>query len=193
MTATAYPLCWPAQFPRKQYRENSRFKTSLNTAIANVQDSLRKFATDSGKKLEQLVVSSNVTLGVSKPADPAVAVWFSWDGLQICIPVDRYATVEANLQAIHHIIEARRVELRHGTIALVRASFTGFVALPAPKGQRTWREVLDISGGSPLTEQVITDAFRRAASKAHPDRGGTTADMQAVNAARDAAMKEIGK
>ena len=53
----------------------------------------------------------------------------------MCIPVDRYNSVEANLQAIHHIIEARRVELRHGTLALVRASFTGFKALPAPAGQ----------------------------------------------------------
>ena len=31
--------------------------------------------------------------------------------------------------AIHHIIEARRVELRHGTLALVRATFAGFLAL----------------------------------------------------------------
>jgi hypothetical protein len=30
----------------------------------------------------------------------------------ICIAVDRYLTVEGNLQAIHHIIEARRTYAR---------------------------------------------------------------------------------
>lgn len=42
---------------------------------------LRKFADDSGKKLVDLSISSNVTLGVAAPADPGVAVWFTWDGL----------------------------------------------------------------------------------------------------------------
>jgi hypothetical protein len=63
----------------------------------------------------------HASLGASRPSDPGVAVWFTWDGLGVCIAVDRYQTVEANLQAIHHIIEARRTELRHGTLALVRA------------------------------------------------------------------------
>src|SRR5512146_2624661 len=125
----AYPLTWPPQFPRAKAREKGAFKTSLAGALGNVQDSLRRFAADSGKKLDQLVISSNVTLGVQRPDDPGVAVWFVWDGMQVCIAVDRYATVEGNLQAIHHIIEARRVELRHGTLALVRATFTGFLSL----------------------------------------------------------------
>src|SRR5690606_25492676 len=117
---------------------------SLSAALANVEDSLRRFAADSGKKIEGLVISSNVSLGDRRPADPGVAVWFSWDGMQICIPVDRYTSVEANLQAIHHVIEARRTELRHGTLALVRATFQGFRSLPAPAGEskRSWREIL---------------------------------------------------
>src|SRR4028119_2360758 len=117
MNPTAYPLTWPSQFPRARSRENGAFKTPPETAIKNVQKSLELFAKDSGKKLEGLVISSNVTLGQSKPADPGVSVWFTWDGLQVCVPVDRYHTVASNLQAFHHIIEARRVELRHGTLA----------------------------------------------------------------------------
>jgi len=129
MTITAYPLSWPPQFPRAKAREKGRFSTTLAGALKNVQSSLDLFAKDSGKKLDSLIISSNVTLGAHKPADAGVAVWFSWDGLQVCIAVDRYSSVEGNLQAIHHIIEARRVELRHGTLALVRATFQGFLAL----------------------------------------------------------------
>lgn len=192
MTATAYPLTWPSQFPRKQHPERGAFKTALTAALKNVQDSLRRFAADSGKKVDGLVISSNVTLGVQKPADAGVAVWFTWDGLQVCIPVDRYQTVEANLQAIHHIIEARRVELRHGTLALVRATFQGFVALPAPAAgaKRHWREVLGFPTDYRVSAELVKERYRARASSAHPDKGGTTAEMTELNRARDDALKE---
>jgi hypothetical protein len=186
MAATAFPLTWPSQFPRKQYREGGAFKTGLPAALKNVQDSLRKFAVDSGKRIEGLVISSNVTLGVNRPADPGVAVWFTWDGLQVCIAVDRYSSVESNLQAIHHIIEARRVELRHGTLALVRATFTGFAALPAPAGSNWW-DVLSLPRDADAA--AINAAWRRLSSQHHPDRGGSAEQMALINTARDAALK----
>lgn len=132
MTTSAYPLSWPPGFPRTKHREKGRFETTLSKALNNVQDSLRRFSSDSGKVLTGLVISSNYSLGVERPDDPGVSVWFTWDGLQVCIPVDRYSSVASNLQAIHHVVEARRVELRHGTLALVRASFTGVRCAAAP-------------------------------------------------------------
>jgi hypothetical protein len=188
MSATAFPLNWPNAFPRAKTRERGAFKTTLAGALKNVDDSLRKFATDSGKKLDAVVMSSNVTLGVQNPADPGVAVWFTWDGLGVCIAVDRYERVESNLQAIHHIIEARRVELRHGTLALVRATFTGFLALPAPAGSH-WTEVLSLPKDA--KREDVKAAYRRLASAAHPDKpGGSHERMAALNAAQEAALKE---
>lgn len=190
MTANAFPLTWPSQFPRAKYRENGKFKTALPNAIKNVQTSLRGFASDSGKKLENLVISSNVSLGNESPADPGVAVWFVWDGLQVCIPVDRYYSVASNLQAIHHILEARRVELRHGTLALVRATFTGFLSLPAPAGKH-WTEVLSLPKDAKRDD--VRAAYRRLASAAHPDRpGGSHERMAELNRAQDEALKETG-
>jgi hypothetical protein len=182
MTATAYPLTWPATIPRSKEREKGKFQTTLAGALKNVDTSLQRFANDSGKDLTNIVISSNVTLGVMRPDDPGVAIWFTWDGLALCIPVDRYTSVEGNLQAIHHIIEARRVELRHGTLALVRATFTGFAALPAPAG-RSWWEVLEVSRTASKDE--ITQAYRRAAMQAHPDRGGSHDKMSELTRARD--------
>lgn len=189
MTATAFPLSWPSQFPRSKLPEAGRFKTTLASALKNVQDSLRLFATDSGKKLDGLVISSNVTLGVQRPTDSGVAVWFTWDGLQVCIAVDRYKSVESNLQAIHHIIEARRVELRHGTLALVRATFQGFLSLPGPTGKRPWREVLEF-GNTPANTDQINQHYRILAKDYHPDKGGDPAKMAELNVARDEALKE---
>jgi hypothetical protein len=186
MTPSAYPLAWPAGFPRAKWAESGKFKTALPAAIKNVQSSLNLFAKDSGKTLQSVVISSNCTLGVDNPSDPGVAVYFTWDGLSVCIPVDRYKSVASNLQAIHHIIEARRVELRHGTLALVRATFQGFVALPAPKS--CW-DILGIAPGS--SKEQIETAYRSLARKAHPDTGGSDAAMAELNDAKGRALKEI--
>jgi hypothetical protein len=189
---TPYPLAWPENMARfKGGRQPGAFKTTLAGAMTNVKDSLRRFGADSDKPVTEVVISSNVTLGENNPADPGVAIWFKWDGLSVCIPVDRYSKVEANLQAIHHIIEARRTELRHGTLALVRATFTGFAALPLP-GKRSWRAVLGIAEGTQVTKSVIETFYRDAARRAHPDAGGTNDQMAQLNTARDAALKEIG-
>lgn len=193
--AEAYPLSWPDGFPRSKSREPGRFKTALPAALKNVQDSLRLFGVDSGHSVSNVILSSNVTLGQNKPTDPGVAAWFLWDGEQRCIPVDRYASVEANLQAIHLIVEARRVELRHGTLALVRATFKGFTpALPAPGAKRPWREVFDFfpSDGPQITREVIESRYRRLASIRHPDKpAGSHEAMAELNRARDEALREI--
>jgi hypothetical protein len=158
-----------------------------------VVHSVQLFATDTNKRVESLVISSNVTLGVERPSDPGVAVWFVWDGMQVCIAVDRYAKVEDNLQAIHHIVEARRTEMRHGGLHIVRATFRGFTALPAPK-RRSWREVLSVDGTVPDHGCRESKAATALLAKArHPDSPGGSHDaMTELNTAKSEALKEIG-
>lgn len=184
MAISAYPLAWPQSFPRTRRREPSRFNTTIAGALGNVQTSVHRFARDSRKSLDNLVISSNVTLGIDRPADPGVAIWFTWDSMQVCIPIDRYSSVESNLQAIHHIIEARRVELRHGTLELVRATFRGFL-LAAPTG-RPWWEVLGVPERAPISD--VKTAYRKRVSAVHPDRGGDESAMAEVNAAYEQAQ-----
>lgn len=193
MTPTAFLLTWPATMPRTKTPVKSQFRTSLNGALSNVRDSLFSFSRDSGKKIDGLVISSNVTLGENKPTDPGVAVWFTWDGLSVCIAVDRYPRVEDNLQAIHHVIEARRTELRHGGLHIVRATFTGFAALPAPAAARSWREVLGFHTTQQPGKSAIDNAWRELARKAHPDAGGSDTAMAELNQARANALKETGE
>ena len=118
----AYPLQWPSGFPRwKNGRGSGTFKTNFETALRNVKKSLELFAKDSGKKIVDPVLSSNIDFNPltintgTRPTDPGVAVWFSWDGLQVCIPVDRYDTPAANPAGdpSHHRSEARRAAPRH--------------------------------------------------------------------------------
>lgn len=180
-----YPLSWPPGFPRAAKREKGAFRTTLAQALENVRRSLTLFGQDSGKPVSGITISSNVTLGINNPEDPGVAVWFIWEEMQLCIPVDRYASTAANLQAVHHVLEARRTELRHGTLALVRATFSGFKALPAPD----WRSVLNVRGN--VTIEAAEAAYKLMARSVHPDKGGSQEEMVRVNAAIEAARKEL--
>lgn len=187
-----YPLQWPENWPRTQRPGSSQFKTSLSKALNNVHDAVRLFASDSGKKVENVVISSNVTLGQQRPADPGVAIYFSWDGISTCIAVDRYSKVEDNLQAIYHCIEAERTKLRHGGINLVRAAFRGYAALPPPSSsQRSWYDILGIAGTEDI--EKIEEIYREKAKKAHPDNGGSAEAMAELNAAIKEARKLKGK
>lgn len=187
----AYPLHWPESWPRHKNPGTSQFKTSLAGALSNVEKSISAFSKDSGKKIESLVISSNVTLGSQRPADAGVALYFTWDGLQTCIAVDRYAKVEDNLQAIHHCLEAERTKLRHGGINLVRAAFRGYAALPPPTTSAAhWSDVLGVDRNASMEQ--IAAARNAKAKKAHPDAGGSADAMAAINEAYEQAKKERG-
>ena len=151
-----------------------------------MQTSLRLFTKDSGKALHGLVISSDYSLGNSSPGDPGVAVYFVWDAISVAIPVDRYDSIAANLTAVHHVIEARRTELRHGTLALVRATFAGFAALPAPP--LDWQAIL----GNPASLVDAEAAYRAKARAAHPDvPGGSHEAMASLNRAIAQARAEL--
>lgn len=194
MTIPAFPLHWPESLPRTERKASSQFRSTLSAALKNVKGSLELFGRDSGKAVTDIVLSSNV--GGIDPGtikDTGVAAWFTWDGEQRCIAVDRYPKPEDNLQAIHHIIEARRTEMRHGGLHIVRQTFKGFTALPAPPGAKSWREVLGFEPQREVARADIDRQYRALAAERHPDKaGGSEEAMAELNRARDAARRAVG-
>ena len=151
---TAYPLAWPHGIGRTEAnrRVSSQFKTALDPSLKNVTNSLRRFGEATGKAVGNIVISSNYTLGDRHPRDPGVAVWFIWDQAERCIAVVRYPKIEHNLQAIHHVLEARVTEARHGGLRIVQQTFTGFGALPPPTDRKSWWEVLGVRQSATMEE-----------------------------------------
>lgn len=176
---TAYPLQWPAGWPRTGGKESSRFKTTLAGALKELQDEVRLLGGTG------MVLSSNVTLGRERPADPGVVAYFFFEKQQVAVPCDRWHLVQDNVKAIALTINAMRGMERWGAKHMIRAMFQGFRALPAPEGD--WRGLL----GNPRTVAEAEAAFRDRAKAAHPDAGGSHERMAALTAAIAAARKEL--
>jgi len=193
MTVTAFPLHWPVERPRRpsHQRESSAFGTSM----AKARDALFKEVDLLGGR--NVVLSSNVPLRLDgRPyanfpaiADPAVAVYFTYREKPMCFACDRWNKVEDNMQAVRKTIEALRGIARWGTGDMLQAAFTGFTALPAPAAARDWQIVLELQGLLLPTREDIDQAYRRLASKHHPDKGGTAEKMAEINRARAEALQ----
>lgn len=185
-TVAPYPLQWPTGVPRtpSAKRISSPFRTDFEKAVRNVADSLRMFQRDAGVKISDVVLSTNVDLLNRNPADPGACAWFKMDEQFVAFGIDRFTKVEANIQAIHHIIEARRTELRYGGLAIVRQTFRAFIALPAPASEPWWA-ILGVPEDANVAQ--VDAAYRRLAAEHHPDRGGSAAKMAEINRARDEA------
>lgn len=188
-TPTEYPLAWPHNWPVNKRPSPSSFNTSLAGALKNVKKSLELLAKDSGKRVADIVVSSNVTLSSQSPSNAGVAVYFSWDGVQTCIPVDRYNKVACNLQAIHHVIEADRTKMRHGGLHLVRAAYEGVLKLDAPFNVAEWHAILGVSPEA--NKDIVHRAYKNLRSTAHPDKGGNADYFIEIQKAYDYYCNEV--
>lgn len=187
---TAYPLQWPAGIPRTRRRQAARFKLTMAGARHDLLYELQRL------KAKHVVISTNVPTrrdglpysNAKQPDDPGVVVYFTLDGDQMAFPCDKWDKVEDNVRAIGKTIEALRGIARWGAHDMMKAAFSGFKALPAD-GATDWRSTLGAKPGEDL--DAVKARYRTKAAGAHPDKGGSTHEMQRINAAWEAAKKEF--
>lgn len=187
--ARAYPLQWPKNFPRteKAKREPSnRFKNvTLSSALSGLQEEVRRLG---GR---DVVLSSNYTLGVSNPDDCGVVAYFTYQDGQVAIPCDRWNKIEGNVRAIALTIEAMRGMERWGAKSMIKAMFSGFMALGDRTGPSHW-DILGLKPEPLPTEQQIMDVYRTLAKLAHPDKpGGSHEKFAQLGEAKDIALASI--
>jgi hypothetical protein len=199
----AHPLQWPAGWKRtdgaaKRSASFTRYRKQLSIAdgVARVQQELERL----GVSREDTVISTNVETRLdglprsdrAEPADAGAAVYWRKGSSTKVMAIDQYTRVADNLAAIAATLEAMRAIERHGGAAILERAFAGFAALPAPTAARSWREVLGFALTTAMpSAEVIRERYRSRASSAHPDKGGSDAEMAELNAARDAALKEL--
>lgn len=197
MTAEAYPLYWPEGWPRTAEVERSRYKVTYGIAVKDLQ---RELALLGG---ESLVLSSNVPLRLDglpyadftkrRMDDTGVAIYFMREGRQQVIACDSWDLVKDNIRAIGLTVAGLRAIQRAGATELLDRAFTGFKALPAPgdtsPSSPDWRHVLGCDDDAGIDE--VKTAYRSKASEAHPDKGGSDAQMAIVNRSWEEARAEL--
>lgn len=208
---TAYPLAWPAGWPRARDRKRARFSRGerqyspqgsgswINKRELSIADGTKRVLAELatfGVPHGEAIISTNLELRLdglprsnqSAPADPGVAVYWRRPGEQTKVmAIDLYDRVADNLAAIAATLNAMRAIERHGGAQILERAFTGFTALPSPAAVDCWA-VLGIAPRSSADE--VSRAYREKAKEAHPDSGGTAEAMAALNAARDAALRQ---
>lgn len=190
----AYPLAWPAGWPRSHARKRSKFGDYTFEYMR--REVLRELGL---LKASDIIISSNLRLrqdgfpysGQAQPEDVGIAVYFKLNGEEQCIPCDKWHKTEDNLRAVVKTVEALRGIERWGAKEMVHAAFRGFKALPAsvivtPYLSRPWFEILGVSRESPPS--VIRAAYRSLAKVKHPDAGGNASEFEELNRA----LKESG-
>jgi hypothetical protein len=190
----AYPLHWPAGYPRTHFRKDSRFKQTLG----ETRDFLKREVKNIGGS--DLIISTNIPLkqngdlradyGRYKLQDPGVAVYFKRNSKDVVLCCDTYNAVWENIYAIGRTIEALRQINRDGVSDFLNRTFTGFTALPESTSveRDTWL-VLGLEG-EPENINVVKIAYRYKARQLHPDSiNGNKEAFQELNDAYQKALK----
>ncbi|WP_347558519.1 J domain-containing protein [Robbsia sp. KACC 23696] len=169
---------------------------TVTDGVQRVLAELQRFGIDR----QDVIVSTNVRTrldglprsGEREPADSGAAVyWQERTGARRVIAIDHYIKVADNLAAIAATLDAMRSIERHGGARILERAFTGFTALPGATAP-SWRDVFGVPPDC-HDMAVVRAAYRRRASSAHPDKGGSNDEMATLNAALRDASTELGK
>lgn len=216
---TNYPLSWPDGWARTpaNARKTGRFVTKeqrpgeswARSRAVTVSQGIERILEQLGRmqiRRDDVLISTNVPTRLDglprsdarEPADPGVAVYWrkNQNAPMQCMAIDIYGRVAENLAAVAATLEAMRAIERHGGAQVQERSFRGFAALPATTGAKNWRAVLGMIGipDRDITRDFIESQFRTAARTRHPDvAGGNNEAMAELNAAREAALAELGE
>jgi hypothetical protein len=204
----AYPLSWPAGWPRRAADASERAKFNVKVSVEGqtwkrsnavtlyvgrerLLDELRRLgATD-------VVLSSNIPtrldgLPYSKAAEPrdhAVAVYFRIKHEPRVLACDKWDRVADNMAALAAHVEAIRGQLRWGVGSLEQA-FGGYRALPAMGATKAWHEILGMPASS--TWDQVKGRREYLLRQHHPDHGGNQNQAAEINAAFDEARVALG-
>ena len=195
----SYPLYWPEGHARRsaELRRKGAFKVPFRTARDELMNELALLGA------ENITLSSNVPSRKDglpyadhrEPEDPGVAVYFDRAARRYVFACDTFACVLHNLRAIGQTIHSLRAIERYGASDMMEQAFGAFLALPpgspspAPAPAPVdWWTPLGLAPDAPL--EAIHAAHRHLARRAHPDVGGSAAEMARINLAHDAAVRQ---
>jgi hypothetical protein len=200
MIKEAYPLQWPAGWPRTKNPARSRFgkwnaKPTIASACGMLENELRQLIGYN----KTYIISTNLKYKTNgdpysnqrEPIDQGVAVYFEFNDNETVIACDTFDKIGCNIHAIVKTIGALRGIDRWGCSELMNRAFTGFQAFPQRATQPTWFSILGIAEDS--NEEEIKLRYRTLVKTLHPDVPitGNAEKFIQVQHAYTEAMKKI--
>lgn len=183
----AYPLKWPQGWPRTVSPRRAPFRDkTLTRSEKDLMIELQRL------KCRNIVINSNVVRS-AQPVDRGVVAYFVKDGVEQCIPCDKWDLVEHNIWAISRTVNALRSIERWGAKSMVDAAFRGFTALPSPDQviSKTPREIIGVT--EDMTDmEYITFKYKQKCKELHPDAGGDVKEFQKLQEAYNDLQRELG-
>ncbi len=178
-------LCWPDSKPRAAQRIDSPFRgKEVGTAQTRIGRELERW------RIRQFIISRNNQRIFA--GDPGAALWWNdrRDGDLRVLACDKYRKLADNLHAIALTLDAMRALERWGAYTAEQAAEGARLALPPPNDDRIdWQTILGAKRDWPL--EAVEAIWKNKVAHNHPDRGGDPAKMAELNAAMDAARKEL--
>lgn len=208
----AYPLQWPAGWPRmsnfsrkrakfgRKVERGNEFKWQAKESltISGATDRIISELNSLGVRHGSWVISTDLKLrndGLPRsdqrePEDPGVAVYWSKGDKKNVMAIDIYDRIADNLAAVAATLNALRSIDRHGGAQILERAFTGFTALAAPV-PRSWREVLELGESADIHSAEAR--YKTLARQHHPDMGGDPNKFVEITNAIQQARKEAGQ
>lgn len=196
----AYPLSWPTGAKRTpaHQREDASYRVGYARTLEDLTIALDRF------RARNVVLSTDQPLRKDGwphqsrrlPDDPGVVLYCTIKGKDLCIPCDKFRTITSNVRAIWQVLEALRTIDRIGVDALTDRAFEGYARLPSKAGRdgrRPWRDVLGFPDHATPTMVDVRHAYREAARRHHPDRGGDAEKLAEASRAYEDAGEELSK
>lgn len=195
----AYPLKWPAGWPRHPgKRENDqRFRGPTyhwDRVYRGLKDELKRIG------------ATNITVSTNQPIrqdgfpyaqqriidDVGVAVYFTRGGRSLVMAQDRFWSIIGNMRSLTMAIEGLRQMERHGGAIMIDRAFDGFAALPPPEDCWTILGIQPLKRDPNERDRGTTNRDRIAAAfKARARENMNGGDMDRLVKARDEALRQI--
>lgn len=173
----AFPLDWPVELPRTEYRERGPFNSTFDATLDELKRQMKLL------RATHFMVSCNFpkardgwpdTRAKLKGGDPGIAVWWRKDNVEYVLACDKWELPQDNLRSILKTIEADRGKIRWGCAQIEARSMQGYQSLPAPE---RWFETLGVPEEAPIDE--IEAIFRLRVRQWHPDQAQDETDRAA--------------
>ena len=193
---------WPSGFERTPERDrspNRSFEVSLHDTIKDLAAEMDRLDVDEWRLSTALDHQSRDPnfpyANQPEPDDPGVALRWTMDGGQYAVACDAHSRVRDNLRTIGlYVREKRKMEKRP-----VETGESEFANARLPPGDQE-DAVVAGAGGEPAHEvlevdadaddDVVEAAFRAKAKEVHPDQGGSRAEWQRLQEAREVMLDD---